>query len=30
MEAFWAWNKHFNKDLIETFKGLKCYKYMQP
>ena len=25
--AFWACNKHFNKDLIEAFK---CFKYMQP
>ena len=28
--AFWACNKHFNKDLIEAFKALKCFKYMQP
>ena len=28
--AFWACNKHFNKDLIEAFKALKCFKYMLP
>ena len=28
--AFWACNRHFNKDLIEAFKALKCFKYMQP
>ena len=28
--AFWACNKHFYNDLIEAFKALKCFKYMQP
>ena len=28
--AFWACNKHFYKELIEAFKALKCFKYMQP
>ena len=28
--AFWACNQHFYKDLIEAFKALKCFKYMQP
>ena len=28
--AFWACNKHFNKDLTEAFKVLKCFKYKQP
>ena len=28
--AFWACNKHFNKDLFEAFKALKCFKYMLP
>ena len=28
--AFWTCNKHFNKDLIEAFKALKCFKNMQP
>ena len=27
---FCACNKHFNKDLIEAFKALKYFKYMQP
>ena len=28
--AFWAYNKHLNKDLIEAFKALKRFEYMQP
>ena len=28
--AFWACNKHFYKDLVEAFKALKRFKYMQP
>ena len=28
--AFWACNKHFNKDFIEAFNALKWFKYMQP
>ena len=30
LRSFWACIKHFYKDLIEAFKALNCFKYMQP